>query len=68
MARSRRKTPICGYTTIESDKWFKSAEHRRERAAIRSHGIDPHPKQFGNPALSGKDGKQYWDDPRCYRK
>lgn len=72
MSRSRRKTPICGITTIESDKWFKTSEHRKERAAIRialAAGNDmPHHKMFGDPWLSGKDGKQYWNDPRCYRK
>lgn len=63
MSRSRRKTPICGFTTIESDKWFKAKEHRRERAAVRAalvHEQDaPDTREFGNPWASGKDGKQY---------
>lgn len=67
MSRSRKKTPIVGHTTIESDKWFKAKAHRQERAALRSGG-EVHRKAFGNPCLSGKDGKQYWDDPRAYRK
>jgi hypothetical protein len=72
VSRSRRKTPIVGMTTIESDKWFKAKEHRRERAAIRAAMANddelPDPKEFGNPWASGKDGKQYWPDPRAYRK
>lgn len=59
-------------TTAESDKAFKQREHRRERAAVRdalAAGADlPHAKKFGNPWASEKDGKQYWDHPRAYRK
>lgn len=36
MSRSRRKTPIIGMTTAESDKPFKQAEHRRERRAVKA--------------------------------
>lgn len=72
MSRSRKKTPIVGFTTVESDKRFKAAEHRRERAAVRTAmavGDElPDSKAFGNPCLSGKDGKHYWPDPRAYRK
>lgn len=73
MSRSRKKHPIIGNTTVESDKWFKSSEHRRERAAWRvafARMLEPlvDGRLFGNPWKSGKDGKQYWPDPRAYRK
>lgn len=59
-------------TTAESDKPFKQREHRRERTAVRdalaSDKDPPHPKEFGNPWSSDKDGKQYWDDPKALRK
>lgn len=64
MSKSRRKTPIFGITTAESDKRFKRREHKRERTVVRdslSVGADvPHPKLFGNPWASEKDGKRYW--------
>lgn len=72
MSRSRKKTPFVGMTTAESDKPFKVREHRRERSAVRdalaTGGDLPHPKAFGNPRSSEKDGKQYWSDPRALRK
>lgn len=65
MSRSRRKTPIVGMTTAESDKPFKIAEHRRERrsvrAAVRQLEDAPDPKEFGNPWHGEKDGKQWLD-------
>ncbi|MEI5680488.1 MULTISPECIES: hypothetical protein [unclassified Mesorhizobium] len=65
MARSKKKTPICGMTTADSDKPFKAAEHRRERRSVRralDGGADvPSPLQFGNPWASEKDGKHWFD-------
>jgi hypothetical protein len=67
MTRSRRKTPITGITCAESDKPFKRAEHSRERSRVRQAlhvGEEPpHPKAFGNPWKSEKDGKQYVRTP-----
>lgn len=63
MSRSRKRTPIRGMTTAESDKPFKRIEHRRERRVVRSRILDedlPSPKAFGNPWKSDKDGKRYW--------
>jgi hypothetical protein len=63
MSRSRRKTPIAGLTTADSDKAFKEAEHRRERraakATIKAGGEPTDPKAFGNPWAGEKDGKQW---------
>jgi hypothetical protein len=67
MARSRRKTPIVGITTADTDKPFKRAEHRRERraakAAIKASDEPPAAKAFGNPWAAKKDGKQWLVDP-----
>ncbi|GLT02739.1 hypothetical protein GCM10007897_41610 [Sphingobium jiangsuense] len=63
MSNSRRKNPIIGITTAESDKPFKQAEHRRERAAVKiaiQQGKEPpHPREFGDPWHGEKDGKLY---------
>lgn len=68
MTRSRKKTPITGMTTAESDKAFKSAEHRRERSAVKTaikRGVEPpDTRKFGDPAVSEKDGKQWFDPGR----
>jgi hypothetical protein len=63
MSRSRRKTPIFGMTTAESDKPFKVAEHRAERRAYRAiFGVSfdqddrrLHATNYGNANLSDKD-------------
>lgn len=64
MSRSRRKTPIFGITTAESDKPYKRREHRRERSAVRdalnTGSRIPNTKRFGDPFASEKDGKLYW--------
>lgn len=67
MSRSRKKHPITGITMAETDKPFKQQEHQRERSAVRDalrteKEIVPHPKEFGNPWSSAKDGKQVWTD------
>lgn len=71
MSRSRKHTPIHGHTCKESDKPFKVIEHRRERRIVRaSISIDsdmPHPKTFGNPWASCKDGKSYWEGDGGYK-
>jgi hypothetical protein len=72
VSRSRKKVPIVGATTAESDKVFKVHEHRRERVAVR-HALSsetevPHPKSFGNVWNSQKDGKRFWYDPKALRK
>ena len=63
VSRSQKKVPIVAMTAAESDKRYKMAEHRRERAAVRAalaHGVEPaSPRLFGDPCLSDKDGKQF---------
>ena len=73
MSRSRRKTPVFGHCA-DTDKPFKLTEHRRERRAVKislKAGLEPeHPKAFGNPWASCKDGKSYWTGagPKDMRK
>lgn len=72
MSRSRRKTPILGHTTAKSEKWFKKAEHKRERRIVRMKllagaEIMPHRHQFANPWMAPKDGKSWWS-PEQFRK
>jgi hypothetical protein len=66
MSRSRRRTPIRGLCA-DSDKPFKRVERRRERRAVKvalAVADDlPHPKTFGNPWASCKDGKMYMPEP-----
>ena len=68
MSRSRKKRPIAGITTAETEKEFKQQEHQRERARVRTalanfddeEKVLPHPKQFGDPWNGPKDGKRYY--------
>lgn len=76
MSRSRKRTPVSANTCAESDKPFKAASHRQERAAVRvEFARDPEavavsPKAFGNPWKSAKDGKHWMGDqhPEYLRK
>lgn len=73
MSRSRRKVPISGVTGAASDKEFKQAEHRRERAAVKiavkRNDEPPAARSYGDPWHGEKDGKLYLpDDPDRLRK
>lgn len=66
MSRSRKKKPITGITTAETEKKFKQQEHQRERSAVRDalnsgKEILPHPKEYGDPWDGPKDGKRDWE-------
>lgn len=65
MSRSKKKHPITGITFAETEKKFKQAEHRRERAHVRDalkteKELLPHQKKFGDPWDGPKDGKRTW--------
>lgn len=73
MSRSRKKHPGGGIAVADSDKWYKSSEHRRERRHVNSalkRLEEPLVRDFGNPYRSAKDGKTYWvdHDQRWMRK
>ena len=66
MARSRKKTPVTGITSAESEKADKLAAHRRERRKIRQQmtvdanaDVLPHTREVSNPWAHAKDGKVY---------
>lgn len=73
MARSRKKTPVKGHTTAESEKDFKRHEHgvrrTREREVLAKLGTEvdpvdfPDEKEIGDPWDGPKDGKSYLDNP-----
>jgi len=66
MSRSRRHSPVCGWTTCRSEAYDKLLDHRQQRhrarrlilherydeAEVNDRGIDVW--------LRGKDGKQHW--------
>lgn len=75
MSRSKRKVPVIGFTTAESEKTYKAAEHRRERRAVRQQVTakldEPAPAVYGNPWKGPKDGKMLFDrdkHPKLMRK
>jgi hypothetical protein len=74
MARSRRKHPIFGMTTVESEKADKIAGHRRTRAAARialaAERDPPSHRLTENPWTYNKDGKRWWSkaEPEEMRK
>lgn len=62
MSRSRRKTPIVGMTTCESEKADKAKWHRKFRRAAKMDiegGQFISFRQYGSTWCMGKDGKQY---------
>ena len=78
MANSRRKKPITGITTAESEKQDKRIAGRRERHRNRQiigcflddTLLIPR-RQAGNPWLMAKDGKAFFDSrkyPELMRK
>jgi len=79
MTRSRRKTPVCGITTAESEKADKALTHRLMRrkvaVALREDEDESTPPEANREALNpysmAKDGKQRFDPakhPRLMRK
>lgn len=78
MSRSRRKTPIFGHTTAESDARWKAMAARKLRRRVKQHiattldGDCFAGKRWDlvNPWTSEKDGKAFWakPDPKLMRK
>lgn len=71
MSRSRRRTPIFGHSTAESEAVDKRLNHQRERAHLRNAlartATDPDMptpvidrREVSNVATMDKDGKHYW--------
>jgi hypothetical protein len=76
MSRSRKKKPITGITTAETEKDWKQQEHQRERANVRTAlanfdedgDVLPAPLEFGNPWVGPKDGKRDWSGTNFEKK
>jgi hypothetical protein len=78
MSRSRRKTPVSGITTAESEKSDKRIYNRRYRHAAKQllsidPKLEPVPplRAFSDPWLMDKDGKHRFDPkshPKLMRK
>ena len=71
MTRSRKKTPISGITTAESEKQDKRLANRRVRRAVKqalatSVDVDvlPHRRDLTNPWTMAKDGKMWFNADR----
>jgi hypothetical protein len=69
MARSKRRTPIFGMTTQESEKNDKRRANRRLRRRVRevvSGAVAPETlpalREVSNPWSMAKDGRSYWKD------
>lgn len=72
MSRSRRKTPIWGYTTADTDKPWKQQAARRERRAVNitlgkaldGDALSVKRYALTDPSSSMKDGK-HWVGDAC---
>ena len=77
MTKSRRKTPVRGITSAESEKEDKAASHRAYRRTLKQM-IDPSletplptEQQITNPWSMAKDGKTRFNpakSPKLMRK
>ncbi|HEX2095158.1 MAG TPA: hypothetical protein VHG28_22360 [Longimicrobiaceae bacterium] len=72
MSRSRRRTPIGGISSADSEKQDKRQANRRIRRTVRqvlhqdpAGEMLPHEKELSNPWTMSKDGKR-WFDPERY--
>jgi hypothetical protein len=75
MSRSRRRTPIFGITTSDSEKQDKREANRRLRRAVRlaldaGDEVLPHLREVSNVWGFAKDGKRWCAhaSPRDMRK
>jgi hypothetical protein len=78
MSRSKRKTPICGWTRAASEKQDKRLYNRRYRRVCKLFlhinpecEVLPHLHEHSNPWCMDKDGKVWFnpkEDPKRMRK
>lgn len=71
MSRSRKKTPIFGYTSAESERddkriWHSRVRSRERQALHSADDYDAHLTTVDDQASStwemGKDGKHFWPE------
>lgn len=72
MSRSRKKTPISGITTADSEKYDKRLAHRRLRRRVKQTlavqpeaDVLPALREVSDPWTMPKDGR-YWYDPNRF--
>ena len=78
MSRSRRETPIAGFSFADPEKQEKRQANRRIRHSVRrvlrtepSTEVLPHNRELSNEWTMSKDGKRWFDaaqDPKSMRK
>lgn len=74
MSRSRRKTPIRGMSSADSEKQDKRMANRRPRRRVRSalrvepEAPLPQLREVSNPWSMDKDGKRFFDPGRHPRE
>lgn len=70
MSRSRRKTPIRGMSSADSEKQDKRMANRKLRRRVRSvlrvepEAPLPRLREVSNPWSMDKDGKRFFDPER----
>ena len=71
MARSRKKTPVCGITTARSEKHDKRLANRKVRRAVNQElavsaapDLLAHQRELTDPWTMAKDGKTWFDARR----
>lgn len=71
MSRSRKKTPVCGITTAQSEKQDKRLYNRRFRRVFKQvirvapeSEVLPVLREYSNPWAMNKDGKSRFDPRR----
>lgn len=75
MSRSRKKKPYvsitcCGDSAGRMKEWKKqcNSEFRSKvKGSEERHPLTAH-KRYIDRCTAPNDGKQYWDDPKAYRK
>lgn len=76
MSRSRRKKPICGFTTCRSEKdekkiWHRELRRKARQQLINTGEVDIEKRHVSDPWRMGKDGKMGFDPikyPKGMRK
>lgn len=70
MSRSRKRTPVCGITTADTEKQDKRLANRRLRRRVRAalpsepDGVLPALREVSSVWGFDKDGKQRFDPAR----
>ena len=66
MSRSRKRTPVHGWTSSESEKadkklWHSRMRARERQALHRGDEVFPEERDVSNPRNMAKDGQGRWE-------